>query len=161
MSIDQRTPKTNQTLTLTKDFTDPDGDTLTYTYAWTGTHNGTTTTVGTGASLDLSEAGNGDKGDVISVAVYATDSHGLTSSTLTDSVTIQNSAPTGTASLGAGLFYTNDTLTATPTFTDADGDPLTYTYVWTKNASTTPLTAVGGTPTSSASRRSATVTRAT
>ena len=49
-------------------FSDPDGDTLAYSYAWT--KNGSP--VGSNSkTLDLSTAGNGDKGDVIAVSVTA------------------------------------------------------------------------------------------
>ena len=43
--------------------TDPDGDTVSYDYQWI--KNGTDLTSETGDGLDLSVAGNGDKGDRI------------------------------------------------------------------------------------------------
>src|SRR5262249_22473031 len=41
--------------------------------------------------------------------------------------------PTATVSLAPPLARTNDTLTATATKADADGDPVTLTYVWKVN----------------------------
>ncbi|MGH9201864.1 MAG: hypothetical protein ACRD2A_11585, partial [Vicinamibacterales bacterium] len=46
-----------------------------------------------------------------------------------------NTAPTATISLNDHSPKTNDVLTATATRTDADGDPVTLTYVW-KNGTT-------------------------
>ncbi len=125
-------PTTNATLTATVQASDADGDTLTYSYLWK--KNDVVIANETASSLDLSVAGNGDKGDTISVVVTATD--GTTSvSSESDAVTIQNSAP-----VVAGIAIdktapkTNDVLSFTiGTLTDADGDTLTPTYQWKKN----------------------------
>ena len=96
------TPKTNDTLTATATKSDPDGDTVTLTYVW---KNGATVVKTTTASasltdtLDLSLAGNGDKGDVITVEVTPND--GLfNGSTASDNVTVKNTLPTVTLSGG-------------------------------------------------------------
>src|SRR5262249_60448432 len=47
-----------------------------------------------------------------------------------DSATVANSAPTATVGLNTHAPFTNDTLTATATKSDADGDPVTLTFVW-------------------------------
>ncbi len=131
VSISPDPAYTNDTLTATPSgFTDPDGDPLTYHYAWTvnGNPEGTDS-----ATLDLSVAGNGDKGDTIEVSVTASDGNGGTSGEALDILVVANTAPVaGTTAITPKPAYTNDTLTATPTgFTDADGDPLIYAYNWT------------------------------
>ena len=56
-----------------------------------------------------------------------TDGSPVTSAT----VTVANSAPVATdVSLGSSAVYTNDTLTAVPSGSDADGDSITWTYAW-------------------------------
>lgn len=42
----------------------------------------------------------------------------------------ENTAPTASVTLGPDPVRTNDTLVATPTTNDADGDPLTLTFEW-------------------------------
>ena len=44
-----------------------------------------------------------------------------------------STAPTVTVSLNSYSPYTNDTLTATATVSDVDGNPVTLTYVWKVN----------------------------
>src|SRR4029079_7733809 len=80
-------------------------------------------------TLDLSQAGNGDKGDLITVTVTpnAASADGALAS---DSATVADTAPTATVSLNTASPKTNDTLTATATKSDADGDNVTLTYVW-------------------------------
>jgi hypothetical protein len=131
-------PTTNDTLTATPSgFSDDDGDSLTYHYVW---KNGTTTVGTDSAHLDLSQAGNGAKGDTIHVNVTASDGD-ATSTAATDSVTVKNTPPSASTVAitpsSATKPITNDTLTATPSgFSDDDGDSLTYHYVW-KNGATT------------------------
>jgi hypothetical protein len=109
-------PRTNDTLTATPaGFTDADGDSLTYHYTW---KNGSTTVGSDSNTLDLSVAGNGDKGDTISVSVTASDGS-ASSSAATDSVTVKNSPPSvllsgpSSAAEGVATQYTFST-------TDAD-----------------------------------------
>src|SRR5439155_379409 len=71
VTIAPSSPTTNQLLTATPaGFTDADGDTLTYHYVW---KNGSTVVGSDSSTLDLSVAGNGDKGNTISVSVTASD----------------------------------------------------------------------------------------
>src|SRR5207248_10478312 len=55
--------------------------------------------------------------------------------THTNSATVVNSAPVATVSLDSASPKTNDTLTATATRSDADGDAVSLHYVW-KNGAT-------------------------
>ncbi len=90
---------TNDTLTAAPSgFTDPEGDVLTYNYEWSKTDtSGSTVSLGTDSSsgpsyMDLSLPGNGDKGDIVTVKVTASDGT-ATSGEATDSLTISNSPP--------------------------------------------------------------------
>src|SRR3989442_15566016 len=76
VSLNTSTPKTNDTLTATATKADADGDPVTLTYVWKV--NGITkqTTAGSGSltdTFDLSVAGNGDKGNTITVEVTPND----------------------------------------------------------------------------------------
>ena len=134
VAITPASPTTNQTLTATPSgFGDADGDSLTYHYVW---KNGTTVVGTDSPTLDLSVAGNGDKGDTIHVSVTASDGTASSGAAI-DQVTVANSAPSaGAVAITPASPTTNQTLTATPSgFGDADGDSLTYHYVW-KNGTT-------------------------
>lgn len=138
VALSPTAPTTNQTLTATPvGFSDPDGDPLTYHYEWL--RNNTPIAGATSSALDLALAGNGDKGDVVKVRVYATDGRGAASDAVASAVTVANTAPTaGTVTITPATPSTNDTVKANPSgFADADGDPLTYRYQWLKNG--TPL----------------------
>ena len=108
VAISPTDPKTNQTLTATPaGFTDDDAaDRPTTT-------SGTTTPLRLGDdsdTLDLSVDGNGDKGDTITVDVYATDGE-ADSGTASDDVTVVNSAPVvGTVAISPTDPKTNQTL---------------------------------------------------
>ena len=118
-------------LTATVTSHDPEGSTVTYSYQWV--KNGTDIPGATGASLDLGVAGNGDRGDAIAVRVVGNDGT-LDSAPVTSApVTVTNTPPTATVSLSPSSPDTNAMLTATATMSDADGDPVTVTYVWKVN----------------------------
>jgi hypothetical protein len=134
VAMSPSSPKTNQTVTATPSgFRDPDGDPLTYHYQWY--RNGTAISGATSSTLDLSVAGQGDRGDTIRVDVYATDNKSAASDTINGSVTVADTAPTaGTVSIKPTSPATDDTVTAVPTgYADVDGDALTYTYQWYRN----------------------------
>ncbi len=63
VTIDPGSPKTNDTLTALVTAHDDQGDQLTYTYQWS--KGGLPLPGAVGKTLDLSVAGNGDKGDAI------------------------------------------------------------------------------------------------
>ena len=132
-------PRTNQTLTATPSgFQDPDGDALTYVYKWS--RNGTVITGATASTLDLSQAGNGDRGDEIKVEVKARDPLGHLSDGVTQTTTVATTDPTaGTVSVRPTDPATNDTVSAVVSgFADIDGDALTYQYQWSRNGTEIP-----------------------
>ena len=124
-------------MTVSSSTSDPDGDTVAVTYQWL--KNGNPIVDQTGSSLDLSLANNGTRGDIIRVRATADDSQ-TTSTLLSATVTIGNSVPTATVSLAPTTPFTNDTLTATATKADADGNAVTLTYVWKVNGVTVKTT---------------------
>ncbi len=66
------------------------------------------------------------------ITIRATDSHGATFET-TFPVTVANQLPVATVALSPSSPTVTDTLTATATRSDADGDPVTLSYVWKVN----------------------------
>jgi len=130
-ALDPDAPATNDRLTATVLGSDADGDALTFTYTWTvdGVVRRTTTTSATSDGLDLSVAGNGDVGDVISVTVVASDGT-LTSAAATANAIVANTPPAVSVMLDTAAPGKRDVLVATTTAADADADVLTYTYVW-------------------------------
>jgi fibronectin type 3 domain-containing protein len=135
VTIDQTAPKTNDTLTVTVQSHDPDGDTVGYAYQWK--KNGTNIAGATGASLDLSVAGNGDKNDAISVTVTGSDGNANSTPVTAAAVTVANSPPTATVSLNNQQPASNDTLQATATKHDDDAaDAVSLTFTWEVNGVT-------------------------
>ena len=121
VSVTPKAPKTNDVLTATALIQTLTGTTL--SYAWSV--NGVPLPNETTDKLDLSKAGNGDKGDRIRVVVTATRANA--NGTATNFVDVFNSAPTtqnatGSA-LGVGLAI------VALTGSDPDGDPLTFKSV--------------------------------
>jgi len=131
VTISPSNPKTNDTLVGAVTARDADGDSLTYAYQWT--RNGADIVGATGATLDLSAPGNGDRGDSIAVRVTASDGS-LTSAPVTSTpVVIADSAPVATVALNPTSPTTQSVMTATATASDADGDAVSFTYVWKVN----------------------------
>ena len=127
-TIDPSSPRTNDSLTVVASSSDADGDTVAYDYQWI--KNASDLTGETGSTLDLSVSGNGDKGDQISVRLTPDDGSDEGSAFTTDPVTIVNTAPTATVALSDSGPGTDDTLIATASRNDDDGDPVLLTYVW-------------------------------
>src|SRR5213076_455860 len=75
---------------------------------------------------DLSVAGNGDKGDVISVRVIASDGVAASAPRTSGQRTIVDSLPAFNQDLGNQGNNESDTISLSAAATDADGDPLTY-----------------------------------
>ena len=124
--VDQPSPGTVDTLTVTVEASDPDGDSgaLTFEYQWLA--NGADIVGATGDSLDLSVAGNGDKGDAISVRVTASDGVDTSAPLTSGDVTVANTPPVFDADLddrtdaeGVGVDFSAGA-------GDLDGDPLVY-----------------------------------
>jgi fibronectin type 3 domain-containing protein len=132
VSIVETSATTNTILhAATGTASDPDGDAVTIRYQWT--KGGIDIAGATGPTLDLSLAGNGDKGQQI--RVRATPDDGTTAGAAVTSLalTIANSGPSATVALDPASPDSNATLTATASVADADGDPVTLTYVWQVN----------------------------
>ena len=64
----------------------------------------------------------------------------LDGAAVADSATIANSAPTAAVTLSPASPTTDQTVTATATKSDADGDSTTLAYVWKLNGSVVPGT---------------------
>ena len=128
VTISPTLPQAGMTLTATPSgFTDIDNDTLTQHYQWS--INGSPVSGATGTTFVLTSAGHGD---IITVDTWATDPSGANSPTATDNVSVDNAVPTkGTVTITPSAPIAGTALTATPSgFADADGDTLTYQYVW-------------------------------
>jgi len=112
-----------------------DADTVSLTYVWkvNGTTRQTTTTTALTDTFDLSQPGNGNNGETVSVTVTPNDGT-VDGSPATDSATVGNAAPVvDSVSIDQASPRTNDMLSATVVSHDTDGDTLTTTYQWTRN----------------------------
>jgi hypothetical protein len=91
VSLDSTTPATKSVLVATVVGQDVDRDGLSYVYAWllNGVVKRTVTTASTTDRYDLAVRGNGDKGDVVTLTVTASDGS-LTSPSATISATVRN-----------------------------------------------------------------------
>ncbi len=137
VSLSPSTVYTDDTLTASVTADDADDDAISYTYAWyvDGTWVSAATTLD-GASFD--------KGDTVYLEVTADDGTDAGAAVTSDVVTIADTPPVVSAvSLSPTSVYTDGTLTASVTASDADGDSLSYTYAWTVNGAT--IAATGGT----------------
>ncbi|HCH61951.1 MAG TPA: hypothetical protein DFR83_04040, partial [Deltaproteobacteria bacterium] len=118
----------NDTLTCTATVADDDDDSLATTFAWSV--EGGSISASSTSGLTSTLAGAFAAGEDVVCAVTTDDGKGGTASD-SASTTITNTAPTVSAvTLSASTVYTNDTLTASVTSSDADGDTLTTTYDW-------------------------------
>jgi hypothetical protein len=116
------------TLTCTGTATDVDADTPTLTFGWTV--DGAPVTASSSTSSLSTLVGAFAVGQLVACTVTADDGKGGTDSD-SASVTIGNTAPVvDGVTLSPGTVYTNDTLTAVASASDADGDALTLTYDW-------------------------------
>ena len=157
VNITPAQPTTNAMLTATPTgFTDPNGGALTYSYKWLV--NGTAVAGATGATFDLSQPGHGDHGDKVEVDVKATNAQGYSSTGVSDVVTVADTPPTsGSVTITPSNPSAGQALTATPSgFADADGDALTYQYVWSENG--TPIPGATGSTLAGSSVLAGTVT---
>ncbi len=133
VTIDNLSPKTNDILTAQCSARDVDGDALTTTFQWQ--KNGVNIAGATKATLDLSQSGNGDKGDLISVVAKVSDG--------TDAVSAPSSAvkvlntPPAIDNNGAVSTWVGRAVMGRPVATDADGDPLRFSATTTAPTSGT------------------------
>jgi hypothetical protein len=102
-------PTTTQTLTATVTASDPDGDAVNLDYVWKvdGAVKRTLTTTARTDTFDLAIAGNGDPGQVVSVAVTPSDAT-LDGATATKSVTVATTS-------GGVVTYVSDPFSRTAT----------------------------------------------
>ncbi|BCM88801.1 hypothetical protein IAD21_00643 [Abditibacteriota bacterium] len=130
VTIAPASPSTNDLLSVTVAATDPDGDAVAKEKLYQWIKNSFDRVSQTGPTYDLSQIGNGDKGDKISVRVTVSDGTD-SSSKESPQVTIVNSAPViASVTLTPIHPLTNDTLTAIVEASDVDGATPTYSYVW-------------------------------
>lgn len=127
VSLTPASPGTDDDLqaTLSAPSVDPEGATVTYRYDWYV--DGLLSSASTTSTLPASAT---TRGQVWRVVV--TPSDGLQDGASGEaSVTVVNTAPTVTsATLSPGTAYTDDTLTASATTDDADGDAVSVTWTW-------------------------------
>jgi DNA-binding beta-propeller fold protein YncE len=134
VTLTPTTAFTGDTLHVDALATDPDlsrGGSASITYAYEWSRNGTPIAGATASTLDLSVAGNGDRGDTIGVRVTASD--GQLSTDASTSVVVSDSAPSAAVKLSNTVPATNVVVSATATASDPDNDPLSYRFVWKVN----------------------------
>jgi hypothetical protein len=121
VQISPSSPQSTDALTADVLATDPDDDDLTLGYSWArdGAELGTEVTL----SSELTE-----RGDVWMLTVTADDGEEVAVDT--SQVNVENAAPTAEVTLGPESPTTVDTLTATVTTDDVDGDPVTAGIRW-------------------------------
>ncbi len=127
VTLSPTTLTTNTTVSASVTASDPDGDSITLAYDWRV--NGSSVGV---TSSSLSGSSWFDKGDDVQVRVTPSDVDGSGSPVDSDTLTVQNSAPSvSSVTLSPSAVYTDDTITASVSGSDADGDSLSYSYSWT------------------------------
>jgi hypothetical protein len=124
VGITPSSPGTNAVLTANPTATDPEGDAVTFSYQWA--KNGTNLAGARSKTLDLSVAGNGDKGDLISVTVTASDGVSTSSPMTSAAVTVVNTNPTFDQNLGNRSNAEGDVVALSAGASDPDGDALIY-----------------------------------
>ena len=131
VTINQASPHTNDTLTVTVTSHDPNSDPVNYSYQWS--KNNVDISGATGATLNMATAGNGGKGDAIRVRVVANDGLDDSAPVTSSPVNVLNTIPVASVSIDDTTPGSNDVITATATSSDLDGDTVTLTYVWRVN----------------------------
>ncbi len=122
VTLTPASPRTNDLLVATVTTADADGDTVNVGYVWK--RNGVEITGQTGSTLDLSIAGNGNRGDTITVEVTPND--GTTDGEVAAaSATVANTAPTVSADSASVAKNEGSTASNTGTFADVDADTIT------------------------------------
>src|SRR5205823_1923670 len=114
---------------------DADGDSISHSYQWQKNEIGRASgrERENGSTLDLSKAGNGNKGDQVRVVVTAT-AAGATDSRASNALTVADAARVIASVTVAGTYRTNDTVAAPAVIdSDADGDSIIHSYQWQKN----------------------------
>ena len=129
VSIAPESATTEDELTLVVEASDPDDDEISFVYSWL--QDGSDT----GFSDASVAASATTRDEEWSVTVVANDGE-LDSESAQASITIQNALPVvSELILNPEEVYEGDTITATLTSIDADGDPITLTYAWSVDGS--------------------------
>jgi serine protease AprX len=121
----------NGQLTAKASPSDPNGDKVTLTFVWKVNGAVQQTDGPTGSKNDNFSLAGMIKGGSVSVTVTPNDGT-VNGNSVTVSGTVVNHAPSVTLSLG-GQIKQGGTAIVTATTSDADGDPVTLTYVWSVN----------------------------
>lgn len=124
VSITPTAPGTNTVLTATATGSDPDGDPFVFRYQWR--RNGVAIPGQTAQTLDLALAGNGDKGDNISVRVVGFDGIAEGAAKTSGQVTVVDSPPVFAQDLPDRTDAEYTAVSFPATAIDPDGDPITY-----------------------------------
>ena len=129
VTLNTSNPTTNDVLVATADVVDNENDAVTLTYVWTVGSTVVQTTTSTSSltdTLDLALAGNGDRGDAITVTVTPNDGS-VDGDVASASATVANTAPTISADSGSVAKNEGGTASNTGTFADVDADTITLT----------------------------------
>lgn len=152
VTITPQAPRTDDVLSITTTVSDYEKDRITRSYVWKV--NGTEVLSG-GADADtLDGAVAFDRGDEITVTLTVNDGNGGITERTSDPVTVGNTPPTSTeVRVSPRVVTSADAVTCaiTEPATDADGDPVTYSYAWVEKGSPTAAPA-STTPTLEAAR---------
>jgi hypothetical protein len=127
--------KNGTTATATATDSDPDGDPVTLVYVWKV--NGTTvrTSSSTSSLTDTWAVTGTHKGDTVTVSVTPNDGT-VNGTPATATGTIADTPPTATVSLSPSTPNVTNTVTATATSADVDGDTVTLSYAWSVGGTT-------------------------
>ncbi|MGL6077104.1 MAG: RHS repeat-associated core domain-containing protein [Fimbriiglobus sp.] len=135
VSLSSTTPLTNDILTATATKSDPEGDPVSLTFVWTVNgvvRRSVTSATALTDTFDLSQVGNGNRGDTIVVTVTPNDGS-LTGPTTNAIASVTNTPPTATVS-GPTHTVVGEPLSLTASSTDPDaGDTATYTWTVTRS----------------------------
>ena len=133
VTLSSLVPFTNDILTAT--VVEDGADSLTFTWKVNGVIKRTISTSDLTDTFDLGVAGQGSRGQNVTVEVLPTNSFGNGNLTIA-SATVQNSAPTA-ANTSMSVSPTSSGINISLPATDADGDPLTYTVSSASNGTVT------------------------
>ena len=126
VSVVPGTARVSDTLTCTASVSDADGDSLTTTYAWS------IDGADAGVSSDTLSTGSFEKGESIVCTVETHDGDTASDPVSSAALVISNTKPAvSSVSLSPAAPTTDDTITCTAAGTDADSDPVSFTYEWT------------------------------
>lgn len=133
LTLTPASPQPKSIISATAAVTDPNSQTANLTYVWKvngSTVKTTPATTSVADTLDLNTEATANVGDIVTVEVTPSDAVATGSTRIASKTIVANSAPSTTVSVSPASPTTTTTLTATATPTDANGDPVSLTYVW-------------------------------